>query len=338
MKTMIVDDSRSTLLQLARMTTQAGCLDHHLHDNPVAALNAASSSKFDLFIVDHIMPEMDGIRFTRSIRAMEHHSESPILMVTGTNDEQIRIEALEAGATDFLSKSGNRLEMQVKLKNLVALARALKTLDDHVQSLASEIAAATKTLLDREEEMIFRLSKAVEYRDNDTGEHTLRVARYSRMIAERLGLPPEQCRSIYLASPLHDVGKVAVPDGILLKPGRLDPDEMAKVRTHTTVGEEILGGSTCELIKLSSEIAGGHHERWDGNGYPRRLSGEDIPLSARIVAVADVFDALTTERPYKTAMSFDEAASYLRDESGKHFDPACVAAFLNELHNLKVAA
>jgi putative two-component system response regulator len=198
-----------------------------------------------------------------------------------------------------------------------------------VAEQAREIEKATQALLAREEEMVFRLSKALEYRDNDTNDHTLRVAMFSRMIAERLGLSRQECDSIYLASPLHDIGKVAIPDGILLKPGRLDDDERAIVETHAEIGERILRGSASDLIKLAAQIAGGHHERWDGKGYPRGLSGETIPLAARIVAIADVFDALTTERPYKKALPVASALAILEAERGSHFDPACLDAFLS---------
>ena len=169
----------------------------------------------------------------------------------------------------------------------------------------------------------------MEYRDNDTGEHTLRVAKYSRIIAEELGLSPRLCRDIYLAAPLHDVGKVAIPDGILLKPGKLDGDEMAIIRTHAAIGGRILADSHCELIQLGAIIAGNHHERWDGSGYPNGLKQLEIPIAARIVTVADVFDALTTKRPYKEAMPLLKAREYLEDKKEIEFDPACVDAFLS---------
>jgi len=218
--------------------------------------------------------------------------------------------------------------MQVRLRNLVSLGVAVCKLNDRAADLASEVAAATRKLQEREEEIILRLALAVEYRDSDTGEHTLRVARYSRLIAEELKLSPRLCRDIYLAAPLHDVGKVAIPDRILLKPGRLDAEEMAVIRTHAAIGGRILADSHCELIQLGAIIATGHHERWDGSGYPRGLRGADIPIAARVVAVADVFDALTTKRPYKEAMPLTVARSYLQEKSGSEFDPACVAAFL----------
>jgi putative two-component system response regulator len=212
---------------------------------------------------------------------------------------------------------------------LIQLGAAGRKLSDRAAHLASEVAAATRKLGQREEEIILRLALAVEYRDNDTGEHTLRVARYSRVIAEQLGLPARLCRDIYLAAPLHDVGKVAIPDNILLKPGKLTDQEMAVIRTHAAIGEKILADSSCELIQLGAQIAAGHHERWDGAGYPNGLRADEIPVAARVVAVADVFDALTTRRPYKEPMPLDVARNYLVENQGRQFDPACVEAFLS---------
>ena len=293
------------------------------------ALDAAQIYRFDIAIVDHIMPKFDGIAFIRRMRATVGHGHIPMVMLTATTDDAVRLAALEAGATDFLSKSQSPVELKIRLRNLIKLSDALRKFDDHVAEQAREIEKATQALLAREEEMVFRLSKAIEYRDNDTNDHTLRVAKFSRMISERLGLSQQECHSIYLASPLHDIGKVAIPDGILLKPGRLDDDERAIVETYAEIGARILSGSTSDLIKLAAQIAEGHHERWDGRGYPKGLSGEAIPLAARIVAIADVFDALTTERPYKKALSVDSALAIFEGERGRHFDPACLDAFLS---------
>lgn len=326
---MILDDSRSSLLHLKRLVEDRGDVDARTFARADQALEAATREHFDLVIVDHVMVEMDGIAVIRHLRAIPHYAQVPVVMLTATSSQAIRIEALEAGATDFLVKTASRIELTVKLRNLVTLAQAVRQQANAAALLAERVYAATKALRDAEEEMIFRLSLAVEYRDNDTGEHTVRVARYSKMIAEELGLPAERCRSIYLAAPLHDVGKVAIPDHILLKPGSLDPDEVTLMRTHTAAGERILGDGSCDLIRLAAEIAGHHHERWDGAGYPRRIAGTAIPLSARIVAVADVFDALTMERPYKRALPVAEALDVLRAERGRHFDPDCVDAFLS---------
>jgi putative two-component system response regulator len=324
---MIVDDSRSSLLHLRQLTERDCDVRTMAFLDPEAALAAALEHRFDMVIVDHIMPKVDGITFIRRMRATEGHGQIPMVMLTATTDDAVRLAALEAGATDFLSKSQSPVELRVRLRNLTKLSDSLRKLDDHVAEQAREIEKATQALLAREEEMVFRLSKALEYRDNDTNDHTFRVAKYSRMIAERLGLSRQECESIYLASPLHDIGKVAIPDGILLKPGRLDPEERATIETHAEIGERILRGSGSDLIKLAGQIAGGHHERWDGKGYPRGLAGEAIPLAARIVAIADVFDALTTERPYKNALPAAKALAILDSERGSHFDPTCLDAF-----------
>ncbi|MET4312474.1 putative two-component system response regulator [Bradyrhizobium sp. RT4b] len=272
---------------------------------------------------------MDGISFIRAFRALPGCHDIPIAMITSRQTDDVKMEALQVGATDFLPKQPQSLEMTVRLRNLVRLGAAVRKQNDRAADLASAVAATTQKLGEREEEIILRLALAVEYRDNDTGEHTLRVARYSRIIAEQLGLPPRLCRDIYLAAPLHDVGKVAIPDHILLKPGRLTDEEMAVIRTHATIGEKILADSSCELIQLGAQIAAGHHERWDGAGYPNGLQADEIPVAARVVAVADVFDALTTRRPYKEPMPLDVARDYLVENQGRQFDPACVEAFLS---------
>jgi putative two-component system response regulator len=328
MLAMIVDDSRSSLSHLQRIVEQASNVRAIPFLDPEAALLASTTRRFDMVIVDHIMPKVDGITFIRQMRGTDGHGQVPMIMLTATTDDAVRLAALEAGATDFLSKSQSPVELRVRLRNLIDLSNALRKLDDYVALQAREIEKATQALLAREEEMVFRLSKALEYRDNETNDHTLRVAKYSRMISERLGLSQQECRSMYLASPLHDIGKVAIPDGILLKPGLLDDDEREIINTHTEIGARILGESTSDLIKLAAQIAENHHERWDGKGYPKRLSGEDIPLCARIVAIADVFDALTTKRPYKKAHSTADALDILKAERGRHFDPACLDAFL----------
>jgi len=326
---LLVDDSRSVLNFLKRHIEAEGLVEATTFLDPVEALACARERVFDLVLVDYEMPHMDGISFIRAFRTLPGCADIPIAMITSRQTDDVKMEALQVGATDFLPKQPQSLEMTVRLRNLVRLGAAVRKQNDRAADLASAVAAATQKLGEREEEIILRLALAVEYRDNDTGEHTLRVARYSRIIAEQLGLPPRLCRDIYLAAPLHDVGKVAIPDHILLKPGRLTDDEMAVIRTHATIGEKILADSSCELIQLGAQIAAGHHERWDGAGYPNGLQADEIPVAARVVAVADVFDALTTRRPYKEPMPLDVARDYLVENQGRQFDPACVEAFLS---------
>lgn len=325
---LLVDDSRSVLDFLKRLIEAEGLVEVVAFTNPLEALASAAERDYDIVLVDYEMPKMDGITFIRKLRAFPNYADIPIAMITSIETDDIRISALEAGATDFLPKGPKTLEMSVRLRNLTRLGLAVRKLNDRAAHLATEVAAATTTLHEREEEIILRLALAIEYRDNDTGEHTLRVARYSRLIAEELGLPRRLCRDIYLAAPLHDVGKVAIPDHILLKPARLNEEEMGVIRTHAAIGSRILADSSCKLIQIAALIAAGHHERWDGSGYPEGLEGLDIPIAARVVAVADVFDALTTKRPYKEAMPLIEARRYLEDKKAREFDPACVDAFL----------
>ena len=325
---LLVDDSRSVLDLLKRLIEAEGQVQATTFLDPLEALAAARTADFDIVLVDYEMPRMDGIALIRELRSLPKFSDIPIAMITSIEADDVRLRALEAGATDFLPKRPQAIEFGVRLRNLIKLGSAVRKLSNQATDLANEVAAATLKLQEREEEIILRLALAVEYRDNDTGDHTLRVAKYSRIIAEELGLSARICRDIYLASPLHDVGKVAIPDNILLKPARLNADEMAVIRTHATIGGRILADSHCELIQLAAIIAEAHHERWDGSGYPNGLKGEDIPIAARIVMVADVFDALTTRRPYKDPMPIEQARDYLEKQKAKEFDPACVDAFL----------
>jgi putative two-component system response regulator len=326
---LLVDDSRSVLNFLKQLIEADGNVQATAFTDPVQAMAAAMEHEYDIVLVDYEMPGIDGITFIRKLRALPNFADIPIVMITSIETDEVRMKALEAGATDFLSKRPQALEIRVRLRNLVRLGVAVRKLNDRAADLASEVAIATRKLQEREEEIILRLALAVEYRDNDTGEHTLRVAKYSRIIAERLGLPSRLCRDIYLAAPLHDVGKVAIPDNILLKPGRLNEEEMSIIRTHAEIGRRILADSPCELIQIGAMIAAAHHERWDGSGYPSGLKGSEIPIVARVVAVADVFDALTMRRPYKEAMPVEAARHYLEEKKGREFDPACVDAFLS---------
>lgn len=295
--------------------------------NPLDALTRTETEQYDLILVDHIMPEMSGMEFTAALRQRPAYRSVPIIMVTSDIDKAVRLEAIKSGANDFLSKPFDPIELQARISNLLALRQAQVELANQADRLAREVEKATAHLLLREEEIIYRLARAIEYRDGDTGEHVSRVAQISQIIAQGLGLDPHRCRMIYLSAPLHDIGKIGIADAILSKPGRLTPEEMATMREHVTIGARILGNGSSELIRTAELIAQSHHERWDGTGYPDRLSGADIPIEARIVALADVFDALCSERPYKAAWPLEKAYAEIINCSGSHFDPDCVAAF-----------
>ncbi|MBN9308522.1 HD domain-containing phosphohydrolase [Devosia sp.] len=323
----MIDDSRSSLAFLRHVVGALDDIEIVTCLRPSLGLAAAAMTQFDLVLVDHVMPEMDGVEVTRRLRAEEPYRLVPIVMVTSDNSPALRVRAIAAGATDFVNKPFDTTELQARVTNLLALRQAQIELADRAAWLAREVEMATRHLVAREEEIIWRLARAIEYRDGDTGGHVSRVAQVSSLIAEALGLSPERCRLIYLAAPLHDIGKIGIADAILGKPGKLSPDEMAVMRQHVTIGARILENGSSELVRTAELITQSHHERWDGTGYPDRLSGADIPLEARIVAIADVFDALCSERPYKKAWPVAEAYREILSLSGTHFDPACVAAF-----------
>lgn len=328
MRLLIVDDSRSSLALIGMIVREAISADLEMCMDPVLALKLCDQVQFDLIIVDHVMPEMDGVMFTAELRNRAGYRSVPVVMVTSDDSQSVRIEAIKAGATDFLHKPFDPIELQARVANLLALRRAQVELADHANNLVREVERATAHLVAREQEVIQRLARAIEYRDGDTGEHVSRVAQISELIARGLGLSTERCRYIFLAAPLHDIGKIAIPDAILSKPGKLSAEEMQVMREHVIIGARILERGDSELIRAAELIALSHHERWDGTGYPDRLSGTDIPIEARVVAVADVFDALCSERPYKPAWPLAKARAEIERCSGTHFDPACVAAFL----------
>ncbi|MCR4300414.1 MAG: response regulator [Sulfuricaulis sp.] len=330
---MIVDDqftSRKILEQLVIT------LDEHLEvrsfADPISALEWAGNHQPDLVLTDYKMPQMDGIEFTSRLR--ELYADTPLVMVTTVEDKEVRYLALEAGATDFLNKPIDHTECRARCHNLLLLSHHQRIVKNRALLLESKVSEATKEIRIREEETLLRLAKAGEYRDEETGNHVIRMARFSRLMAEKIGLPESDCHIIEIAAPMHDIGKIGIPDGILLKPGKLDDTEMRVMRTHARIGYEILKDSPSKYLQLGAVIALGHHERYDGTGYPGRLRGYEIPLEARIVAVADVFDALTSVRPYKKAWSIQDSLNLLSSERGKHFDPDCVDAFHAQLEKI----
>jgi putative two-component system response regulator len=327
MNVLIVDDSPTNLALMGRLVRSIGA-NPLPFAGPLRALGEAPQLGVDLCMVDYNMPEMNGLEVVRALRKEAWSTDVPVVMITASDELAVRHAALEAGATDFLRRPVDPVEVKSRLRNLLKLRQAQKELKDRAECLAAAVEAATRTIVEREEEIILRLARAAEFRDTDTGAHIVRVARYCMILGEDLGLDREMCRLIYLAAPMHDVGKIGISDTVLLKPGRLTPEERVLIEKHAMFGEDILSGSKSRLIEIAREIAGSHHERWDGSGYPRGLKGTDIPISGRIAAVADVFDALTSERPYKRAWSLEEARAAIAEGSGSQFDPDCVAAFL----------
>ena len=325
---LIIDDSDINLTLLKALVLKLGECSTVLFDHPVKALDWCRENVPDLVIVDYMMPDMDGLKFIRAFRGLHGRTEIPVLMITANDQKDIRYEALLGGANDFLTKPVDRIEFSARARNMLSLRTGQKYLADRASHLAALVDEQTQEIRDREKELIFRMSRAAEFRDPETGAHIQRMAYYSQIIAKGLGLDEKAQRTILEAAPMHDVGKIGIPDYILLKPGKLTPEEFDVMKTHAKLGHELLDGSGSEILRSGAEIAMSHHEKYDGSGYPHGLIGTKIPLFGRIVAVADVFDALTSERPYKKAWSFDEAVKFLEEGRGKHFDPMCVEAFL----------
>lgn len=299
--------------------------------DPVIALEWAKNNSHDLVLTDYKMPNMDGVEFTHWFRQIPSCSDIPLVIVTCMDDKSIRYKALEAGATDFLSKPIDHYECRARCRNLLQLRKQQVIIKDRARWLEQEVHKKTREMELREKETLLRLAKAGEYRDEDTGNHLFRMSEFAYLIAKELALPDEQCEIIRLAAPMHDIGKIGIPDQILLKPEKLTPDEWAIMQNHARIGYEILRDSPSYYIKTGGIIALYHHERFDGKGYPQQISGTEIPLEARIATVADVFDALMSERPYKKAWPIDRALEYLKTEKGKHFDPDCIDAFFTRL-------
>ena len=323
----IVDDSDINLTLLSALVRRLGDCEPLLFQDSLRGLAWCAENRPDLVIVDYMMPELDGIEFIARLRQNNGCEDLPILMITANDDKEVRYEALQRGATDFLNKPVDRIEFSARVRNMLALGASRKKLADKAEWLASEVEKATRAVHAREQELLFRMSRAAEFRDPETGAHIQRMAHYSRLIADRLGLPADDQSLILRAAPMHDVGKIGIPDGILLKPGKLTPEEFDEMKRHTVIGHELLNGSESLVLQTAAIIAVSHHEKFDGSGYPYGLDGEDIPLFGRIVAVADVFDALTSVRPYKPAWPLERAEAYLREGAGSHFDPACINAF-----------
>lgn len=296
----------------------------------------------DVALIDYLLPELDGLSLCKLIKNDPKTFDIGVIIITGCEDPQVKIKGLLAGADEFLTKPVEFSELFVRIKALGKIKKYRDFFKDYQKTLEREVEKKTKELQKAylrlnqaykeiqslSLEVIYRLAKAAEYKDEHTGAHIHRISFYCKRIAEAVGLSKEQVETLQYASPLHDIGKLGIPDSILLKPGPLTPQEREVIKLHTVIGAKILEKSNLRYIKSAEKIALYHHEKWDGTGYPFRLSGKNIPFFARIVAIADVFDALTSDRPYRKALPFDMAVQIIKSEKGFHFDPEVVEAFL----------
>jgi putative two-component system response regulator len=347
-KIMIVDDEIANVLIVKKYLERAGYRDFETTTDSTAAMRILQATRPDVLLLDVNMPSIDGIEILRQVRADAQFRFLPILILTANTDEQIKLTCLDLGATDFLLKPVDPLDLTPRVRNSLQAKSFQDRLQHHAAELELKVEQRTRELEASRREVVYCLARAAELRDNDTGNHVIRVGRFAGIIAKAMGLPDWFVRDIEMAAQLHDVGKIAIPDAILLKPGKLEPEEFEIIQNHVKFGHQIIqphagqdarlmrrhvefgsdmlrNGSA--LMRLAASIAQTHHERFDGTGYPLGLAAEDIPLEGRITAVADVFDALSAERPYKKAMPREKCFTILEEGRGNHFDPNVLDAF-----------
>ncbi|WP_437230482.1 HD domain-containing phosphohydrolase [Planctomicrobium sp. SH661] len=354
---LVVDDEPINVDVVCAYLEDEGYSNILTYTDSVAALIALEHEQFDVALLDIMMPRISGLDLLQQMRDSRHLRHIPCIVMTASTDRSTKRSAIELGAADFLNKPFDPEELLSRTQNALIRKAHYDQMQVHARDLERQVTQRTAELVSSQIQLIHCLGRAAEYRDNDTGRHVLRVGRFSGIIADQLGLDKVAVQQIELAASLHDIGKLGVPDSILQKPGRLDPNEMVIMQQHAALGHAIIAPHTSSpfsihddngagddlvdsfespLLKLAATIAATHHERWDGSGYPYNMKGEDIPLPGRIVAVADVFDALSTRRPYKNAFPFDECVNMIRQGSGSHFDPAVVEAFLQRLPEIKL--
>lgn len=321
-KILVVDDEPANVRLLERILQRAGYTEIHYATNGRTGLRQVDDTGPDLILLDLHMPEMDGFEVLERLRdSLPVDSYLPVLILTADASTETKLKALDAGAMDFLIKPFDATEVVLRVRNLLHTRR----LHLHMEAQVRE---RTRALEESQLEVLERLAHAAEFRDDDTGQHTKRVGEVAANLARAMGLPDVEVELIRRAAPLHDVGKIGVSDTILLKRGKLTDEEFALIKEHTLMGARILGEGRAGVVLAAEQIAHCHHEKWDGSGYPRGLRGEEIPLAARIVAVADVFDALSSERPYRPAWPREKVLEEIERGSGSHFDPDVVRAFL----------
>lgn len=325
---LIIDDQSTSRIILEELvSTVDDEVTVHTFDNPITALEWAGANSTDLILTDYKMPAMDGVEFTRQLRKLPGCADIPVIIITVVDDKVVRYQALESGATDILTKPVDHHECRARCRNLLTLRKQQQIIKNRAKWLEKQVAEATRLLHRREHETLLRLARAAEYREGNLAEQSQRIGLLARLIASKLELSQDECEVIEIAAPLHDVGNVGVPDAILMKPARLTPEEFDAVKLHTTLGHAMLKDSQSPYLQMGAVIALNHHERFDGLGYPKGLAGEDIPLVARISAVADVYDALTSHRSYRQAFSMEQALAHMNRLKGLAFDPRCVEAF-----------
>ncbi len=330
MKIVIVDDNPVNVVVVRSLVKQLPDCESIEFTDPMLAVDWCLVNEPDLVVVDYMMPVLDGLAFIKMFRAYPGKEEIPILMVTASHESAIRYEALSVGANDFLTKPIDRTEFLARSRNMLALRKGQVALAYRAELLSEGVYQANHSLAEVEHDTMLRIAQWAERRDPYFGNHIERVCHYARQIARMLRLPRADQDAVFRAAALHDVGKLFMSHDLALFPGVLSEEQRVVMQKHTVDGFEMLRTSPSKNLQMAALIAQSHHEKFDGTGYPHGLAGQAIPLMGRIVAVADVFDALTSERAYRPAVSMDEALQYLFTQVGQHFDADCVSAFAED--------
>lgn len=330
-KILIVDDQPANVMLLTHTLEAKNYTNIRGVTDPRQAISVYKEFRPDLLLLDIAMPGLSGFDILDQLSEIEDNSYTPVLVLTAQDDGQTRLKALKSGARDFITKPFDLSEVLMRINNLLEIRLLHNRLREQNQELEKRVQERTHELEETRMEVIVRLGRAAEYRDNETGMHVVRMSYYSEALGKMAGLDERECRQLRAASPMHDLGKIGIPDSILLKPGKLDEHEWEIMKMHPTIGASVLAGSNHEVMLMAETIAFSHHEKWDGSGYPRGLRENTIPLVGQIVAICDVFDALTTKRPYKKAWLVEDAIEHIKEQSGKHFNPELVESFLKIL-------
>ncbi len=331
-RVLIVDDNKANidiLIEALKHDFKLG-----IATNGRDALEHVRRHMPDLVLLDVVMPGIDGYEVCRTLKSDDRTRDIPVVFITAMTEIESKSRGFEVGGIDYITRPFEIMEVKARVRTHISLKQAREALENQNHLLEERVRERTLELRDTQIEIVYRLGRAAEYRDNETGFHLRRMSWFCALLGKAAGMNREECENLLHASPMHDIGKIGIPDEILLKPGKLDYEEWGIMKTHTTIGAEILSGHSSRLLRTAETIALTHHEKWDGTGYPNNLRGNAIPLVGRITALCDVFDALTSRRPYKDAWPVRDAVEEIRRSSGTHFDPDLVKAFLGILQEI----
>ena len=317
----------TNIMLLESILQNAGYTQVHTTQDPTQVVPLFKELKPDLICLDIRMPELNGFQVMGQLKIIHKNGFLPILVLTSEEDRETRIRALESGAKDFLKKPFDKIEVLMRIRNLLEASLLTKAISLQNKTLEETVRVRTQELRETQFDVVHRLARAAEHRDKETGSHIVRMSHYATLLGRTCGMTDEECDILFHATPMHDVGKLGIPDRILLKPGTLTEDEFEIMKQHTIIGANLLSGSQSPVLQMGEVIALTHHEKWNGSGYPNRISGEDIPLIGRICALVDVFDALSSQRCYKEAWPLEKTLQEIRSLAGIHFDPHLVEMF-----------